>query len=406
MLRRIAIPVVLSILAIPLAACRTIPPEDPGDPIDWTAHRDRLAPEVQEEASSWTDLFVDDEDGAFDVSNWLASPAGFFPIGMPITEPAVGVGLGGALLFFHRREPNPDGTPNPTPPSISFAGGGATSNGTWAAAVGHRGIWDDDHTRYLGVLAAFDVNLRFYGLGGSGSANRSVRLDMSGGALIQDIKFRIGDTDLFAGLNYTFLTMDATFGTDREIPGIRKREYNSRCAGLAASLLLDTRDNLFTPTRGVNSEIEVTWNNGILGGDFDFMQYTWSNVGWVPVHDQLVLGLRLDAAYADDGGPFYKLPFIQLRGVPVARDMGNAVVTAEIEPRYCLTERWALVGFAGAAKAAKSLGDLPGEKLILTWGGGIRYRIARKLGIWFGVDFARGPESNAIYIVFGNAWLR
>ena len=34
------------------------------------------------------DLLHDPEDGAFDVSQWLSSRTGFFPLVMPITEPA------------------------------------------------------------------------------------------------------------------------------------------------------------------------------------------------------------------------------------------------------------------------------------------------------------------------------
>jgi len=250
------------------------------------------------------------------------------------------------------------------------------------------------------------VNLDFYGLGGSGSDNTSVKLDMSGGAVIQDIKFRVPDTGLFLGLNYNFLKIDSAFGTKQSIPGVERVEYDSKTAGVGASLLYDTRDNMFTPNRGIYSNLAVTWNNELVGGDFNFMDYKFANVGWIPVHDQLVLGLRLDLAYADDDAPFYKYPFIQLRGVPVGRYMGNAAVTAEIEPRFELTERWSVVGFAGAAKAASSFSKMNDADLIVTYGGGIRYLIARKLGIYFGLDYARGPETDAVYITFGTAWLR
>jgi len=42
------------------------------------------------------------EDGALDLSYWLAEKKGFLPILMPITEPAIGYGLGGAALFLHQ----------------------------------------------------------------------------------------------------------------------------------------------------------------------------------------------------------------------------------------------------------------------------------------------------------------
>lgn len=123
-------------ILIPLliAACgSTPPPADPGDPIDWADNQDKLGPEAPDD-SSWTDLFVDEQDGAFDVSNWLATPAGFFPMVVPLTEPALGVGLAGGAVFFHRSKDEKFATESP--PSMSFAAGGGTSNGTWFVGAG------------------------------------------------------------------------------------------------------------------------------------------------------------------------------------------------------------------------------------------------------------------------------
>jgi hypothetical protein len=35
---------------------------------------------------------------------------------------------------------------------------------------------------------------------------------------------------------------------------------------------------------------------------------------------------------------------------------------------------------------------------------GFRYLIARRLGIYMGIDIARGPEETAFYIQAGSAW--
>jgi len=37
-------------------------------------------------------------------------------------------------------------------------------------------------------------------------------------------------------------------------------------------------------------------------------------------------------------------------------------------------------------------------------GGGFRYLTAREFGLQMGIDVARGPETWAIYVVFGNSW--
>jgi hypothetical protein len=66
--------------------------------------------------------FKDPEDGAFDISLWMSNAYGFIPILSLITEPALGYGLFGGVLFVHmdkeamlRSEEKPQ--------SISAAGG-------------------------------------------------------------------------------------------------------------------------------------------------------------------------------------------------------------------------------------------------------------------------------------------
>ena len=45
-------------------------------------------------------VFKDTLDNAFDVSNYLYNLHGLLPVVMPITEPAVGYGAAGALVYF------------------------------------------------------------------------------------------------------------------------------------------------------------------------------------------------------------------------------------------------------------------------------------------------------------------
>jgi len=61
----------------------------------------QAAPQPATQSAPQPSLFRDSTDGAFDVSGFLSTRVGFPPIAMPITEPAVGYGLGLGLMFFH-----------------------------------------------------------------------------------------------------------------------------------------------------------------------------------------------------------------------------------------------------------------------------------------------------------------
>ena len=71
---------------------------------------------------------IDPQDGWLDVSGFLDSVYGFVPVIVPITEPAVGYGAAGALVFIDRKPPDSQGRSQR--PNITAVGGLRTENGT------------------------------------------------------------------------------------------------------------------------------------------------------------------------------------------------------------------------------------------------------------------------------------
>jgi hypothetical protein len=94
-----------------------------------------------------------------------------------------------------------------------------------------------------------------------------------------------------------------------------------------------------------------------------------------------------------------------MRGIPYFRYQDENVALAEAELRWNATPRWALVGFLGAGRAWGTGGTSFGDSgTVVAKGVGLRYLIARQLGIYMGADVARGPEETAFYIQVGSAW--
>ncbi len=89
---------------------------------------------------------------------------------MPITEPAVGYGFSLGLSFFHDKPQvvsYPGEAPRVIMPSITMVFGAATESGTWAAGLGHIGIWNQGKIRYVGALGYTSLNLNWFGKGDS-----------------------------------------------------------------------------------------------------------------------------------------------------------------------------------------------------------------------------------------------
>lgn len=350
-------------------------------------------------------LFRDPQDGAVDLSGWLATRTGVLPVPLIITEPAVGFGGGVALVSFRggglagamKAPPGPSG--KPVPPDIAVLGGGVTENGTWAAAVGYIGHFKEDRWRYKGAVARVSPNLDYYG-----SNDRAYQFNIDGWAIYQELGRRVGKTDLFAGLQLAWLDTTVRFDLSELPPEIPRPEVDATESGLGAFLEYDTRDNSLTPSSGVNVRASAVFLGSWLGGDHDFERYTGKARFWWDPHPRLVLWARLQAQGVSGDPPFWAIPFIYLRGVPAMRYQGESAFSVDVEARWNVRKRWWLVTFAGAGWTE----DVPGlrkEGESVNAGGlGFRYLIARALGLQAGLDVAKGPEEYAVYVVVGSTF--
>jgi Omp85 superfamily domain len=349
--------------------------------------------------------FIDPEDGAFDISQFLASRIGFMPVPILITEPAVGYGGGLGLMFLHDRLGRRDAEGKSLgTPSITGIAGGYTESDTWFAGALHFGSWDHDRMRYTGVVGGAHANLDYFGTAGGpagSSGERSLPFQLDGVGIRQELLARLPETDLFLGLRYEYASTRTNFDTG--IPAIDDPSLDTEDAALAFVAQFDSRDNILSPNRGVNARLVLSRYDEIFGGDSNYQRIDLEAPFWVPVGESLVASLRTTAAFSDDEAPFYALPYITLRGVPALRYQGTQVLSMEAELRWNFAGRWSLVGFGGLGQAVDSASDFGGEaETITSGGGGFRYLISRVFGLQVGIDVAQGPEETAIYIQVGN----
>ena len=371
-------------------------------------------------AASFFDQFIDPHDGKFDTSNWLINKKGFLPVPIIVTEPAVGFGAGAALLFFHTKkdeqylkeaeksfqEGSEEHKPS-LPPSISGLIGLATENGTWAAGGFHFGTWKKDHIRYTGALAYPSVNLTFYGSGDQPIIKNGIDYNLKGWFLLQEIIFRIKNSNFFLGPKFTYFDSVSTININFPVEGIKPWELGLKNYGLGFVLKYDSQDNIFTPNSGINADISTLFYRGEVGL-INSREYTitdaTSRIYWQLPGD-IVLGWRLDGGFSGGDVPFYSLPYIDLRGIPAMRYQGQYALATDVETRWNVNDRWALVFFGGVGRTADSMSNFSDSENRWAGGAGFRYLIARVLGMYTGVDIARGPEEEwTFYIQTGSAW--
>jgi len=368
---------------------------------DSTSRAAARTPDASREKSKFSSA----EDGWFDMSGFLAERYGFLPVGFPITEPATGYGLALGLAFLDK--PLGVAEAGYGRPNISVVGGLWTENDSWGAAVGDQRYWFDDRLQTTAGIIYCSVNLDFYGIGDDAVLkDRPLRYNLEPkGGLVRG-KSRVGGTRLWAGLGYAFWRTRVSFEAPAETPRIPDFERDSDVGGVMPTLVFDSRDNIFTPTRGTYAEVTGALYDPMLGGDDEFQSVQVVALEFIPLPKRLYLGLRADGTANFGDCPFYMMPYISLRGAPIMRYQGEQVAQVEAELRWQFWRRFSVLGFAGYGWAWNDFESLDNTQTVVTGGPGFRYEVAREYGIHAGVDFAFSPDDWAFYIQVGNAWPR
>ena len=348
--------------------------------------------------------FVDPDDGRFDISEFLDTTYGFVPLVAPITEPAVGYGAVGAIVFIDRHAPG--GGQRHSRPNIATIGGFGTENGTRGLFALHLGTWLDGRLRTLAGVADADVNLEFFGFGGDrapGAAGFGYSVAARGGVV--GASYRLGGTSVWLGARYALAETNVGVAGPA-LPGVTPADFGLRLGSVTPSLTLDMRDNFFTPTDGWYADLSVPVFREAFGSDRDFRKVTLTAMRYQPLARSVFLSLRASATASSDGTPFYLKPYVSLRGVQALRYQGDKAAEVEAEFRWQFAPRFSLVGFAGAGAARSDIALQDRDSSVRAGGAGVRYLLARKHGLHMGIDVAAGPDQTVFYVVFGHAWVR
>ena len=353
-------------------------------------------------------------DGQFDMSQAIIEAGVFVPVPILITEPALG-GFGGGLVpVFIEKKPlrEINGEPVLDRPDITAAMGAYTANGTWfvgGARVANIAKYGLHYTVGGGYG---DINLDFYETLPSGKDVAIAFNGKVGGALL-NVKKELFDPRFMVGLHYGLsrVTMKLAEGTD--LPSFATdASLEGTVSSLGPIVEFDGRDGIFSTDRGVKIHTHYYASAHWLGSDYEYGKANAYVYGFVPVLRDASTGqgwvsaVRADWQQATGDPPFYLLPFVDMRGIPLARYQGRTTVILETEQRIDVTRRWSAMAIGGLAKAFDSYDEFGDEDLLYTVGTGFRYLLARQFKLRTGVDVARGPEQWAYYIVFGTAWLR
>jgi hypothetical protein len=292
-------------------------------------------------------------------------------------------------------------------PDISAVGAFGTQNGTWGTFGADATRWLDGRLRTLAGAGTGQVNLDFYGLGPDPSSlNQKVRYSLQFVGAVAQANWQLAPKSAWAiGLRYVYADVDPKLRDEPIFPGLVNR-IRVKISAPTPILEFDTRDNIFTPTRGLYAESSWFASRDALGASVDFERFDQLLIGWHPVSHDVTLGAYGNYAWSSAGTPFFLRPYVQLRGVPAMRYQGDQAASLEMEARWQFYERWSVVVFGGAGMTRTTRNAFSTTQNVGSGGFGFRYELARKFAMNAGIDLAHSPGTTAVYFVVGNAWFR
>jgi outer membrane protein assembly factor BamA len=251
------------------------------------------------------------------------------------------------------------------------------------------------------------VNLDFYGLGPAlSNVDEAVSYSLQFTGAVAQANWQLAPKSPWSvGVRYIFANVEPTLRDNPAFPGLADR-VRVKVSAPTAVLEFDTRDNVFTPTKGIYAESSYLASREALGASVDFERFEQVAIGWHPVADNVTLGARGNYAWSSDGTPFFLRPYVQLRGVPAARYQGDRAASIEVEARWQFMGRWSAVVFGGAGTTRTESNAFNATQNVGSGGVGFRYELASKFGMHAGIDVAHSPGTTAVYFVVGNAWFR
>jgi hypothetical protein len=165
---------------------------------------------------------------------------------------------------------------------------------------------------------------------------------------------------------------------------------------IGPSLIFDNRNNNTYTTKGMfinayfNAMQGVFGNNSYQGGFFN-IEYSQ----FISLSRKFVLGLNVQEQSLVGGrSPFYLLPQMGndelMRGYYGGRYRDRNFIAGQTELRYRISERFGVVGFAGAGEVFNSSFSLSALKP--NYGGGVRYFFDIEKGLSVRLDYGVGQK--------------
>lgn len=280
--------------------------------------------------------------------------------------------------------------------STGYGGGGLVNfgNGRWTLGL-FGGTADVNYTLPVGRL--------------------KLPLTQSGKAVDAILGYNVTE-QLKIGFNLGYLDTSIGLGTLRvsDFPVDLRPDLDVELVKFSAHATWDTRDNTFYPTTGVLISGKISragitdqaFGNLLTISDRSYYKGVASASTYNAIGERGVLAVIASVCGAGRDAPFFDSCGVGfsdgLRGFGTLDNLQNWSASAQVEYRGRVSERFGYVAFAGLGGGGESISAISTKNGGAAAGVGLRYRIAKKFGLDYAVDYAVNDQGEAfLYLSLG-----
>jgi len=328
----------------------------------------------------------------------------FVVVPVPISNPTLESGLVVGAAYFY---PQSEQQKKLQPASVTGAAALYTSNDSRAFALVQQNYWRDDRWRFTGIAGAADLRLSLLTSDQStGEQNLNWRID---GAFLYAKLARRLKGDWYGGVLTRLVDADqsietAPASTTEPSKSDFDTESNTRSIGLGVYLEFDARDNPLNSTDGRYFKFDALFNDEAIGSNRTYQSFSAALKSYHRLSDSLVIAWEAQGCQRGGTAPLWDACTIKLRGFSATDYLGKVSASAQAEARWQLSERWGVVGFAGAGYVGDSFNGIREREPIPSYGAGLRFMVLKAKRINLRLDYARSTESDAIHFSVGEVF--
>jgi len=327
----------------------------------------------------------------------------FVVVPIPISNPTLESGLVAGAAYFY---PQSEEQKERQPASVTGAGGLYTSNDSRAFVVVQQNYWRDDRWRFTGAAGAADLRLSLLTFDQS-TGEQSLNWRIDGAFFFAKLARRL-QGNWYGGALTRFVDADQSIETaplsaDAALAGFDTGS-DVRSMGLGIYLEYDKRDNPLNSSDGQYFKFDALFNDEAIGSNRTYQSFGAAFKSYHRPAESLVIAWEAQGCQRGGTAPLWDACTIKLRGFSATDYLGKVSASTQVEARWELSERWGMVGFAGAGYVGGSFSGIREHEPIPSYGAGLRFMVLKAKRINLRLDYARSTDSEAIHISVGEAF--